>query len=375
MQNHAYTAIERALHHLALGSRSIAETSFDLNLALSSHKYEGDGRHVFVSGLARAGTTIIMRRLHETGLFRSLTYRDMPFVLCPNLWERLSSRSRRNIDAVERAHGDHLKIDADSPEALDEVFWRVFAGSEYIKPDHLGVHSVDAELIHRFRQYISCILRPQNTADAKQRYLSKNNNNILRLSSLQVAFPNSSIVIPFRDPVQHANSLLSQHVKFSRLQGEDRFARSYMKWLAHHEFGLEHRPFWLDAEQPFRKSAFPTSSINYWLELWLRFYDWIRDRRPDNSILVSYESLCASPVEWKRVLRRLGLEGAPECAEHPFSRAEDKEVSGVDESLATQAHDLYRQLRQASARDLDRGTDMMAQSLLVPHAQSRAAPG
>jgi hypothetical protein len=375
MQSHAYNAIERALHHLALGSSSIAEISFDLNLALSSHKYEGDGSHVFVSGLARAGTTIIMRRLHETGLFRSLTYRDMPFVLCPNLWERLSSLSRRNIDAVERAHGDHLKIDADSPEALDEVFWRVFAGSEYIRPDHLCVHGADPELIERFRHYISCILRPQNAADAKQKYLSKNNNNILRLSSLQIAFPNSKIVIPFRDPVQHANSLLSQHVKFSRLQGENGFTRSYMKWLAHHEFGLEHRPFWLDTERPFRKSAYPTSSINYWLEMWLRLYDWIRDRRPDNSILVSYESLCASPVEWKRVLRRLGIEGVPERAEHPFSRAEDKEVSGVDEALAAQARDLYRQLRQASARDLDLGADMMVQGLMVPHALSRVAPG
>ncbi len=359
MQNHAYSAIDRALHHLTLGSRSIAEISFDLNMLLSPQEDEvdGDGRHVFVSGLARAGTTIIMRRLHETGLFRSLTYRDMPFVLCPNLWGRLSSLSRRKIDAVERAHGDHLKIDADSPEALDEVFWRVFAGSDYIRSDHLCAHNVETELIDRFRRYILCILRCRSDGDARQRYLSKNNNNILRLGSLQIAFPRSVVLIPFRDPVQHANSLLTQHITFSRLQDEDGFTRSYMKWLAHHEFGLEHRPFWFDTARPFRKSAYPASSINYWLETWLRVYGWLRDNRPGNSMLVGYESLCSGPADWNRILLRLGLEGAPQCADHPFSRAADKEVSGMDESLTARARDLYGHLRQASACDLGRDTE------------------
>ena len=354
MQSHAYNAVERALHHLALGSRPIAEISFDLNLLLSPNKneVEDDDRHVFVSGLARAGTTIIMRRLYETGLFRSLTYRDMPFVLCPNLWERLSRLSRRNIEAVERAHGDRLKVDADSPEALDEVFWRVFAGQAYIRDDHLCAQGVDAELIERVRRYIAFVLRSQSGAHAKRRYLSKNNNNILRLSSLQAAFPRSTFVIPFRHPIQHANSLLTQHVNFCRLQGEDRFARSYMKWLAHHEFGLEHRPFWLESERPFQGSAHSTSSINYWLETWLRTYGWLRDNRPAGSILVCYEDLCSNPAEWRRILERLGVVQTSDRQEQPFQRAEDKEVSGLDASLVAQTHALYSELRQASARDL-----------------------
>jgi hypothetical protein len=353
MQNHAYNAVERALHHLALGSRPIAEISFDLNALLSSSKDESDDddHHVFVSGLARAGTTIIMRRLHETGLFRSLTYRDMPFVLCPNLWERLSGMSRRSIEPVERAHGDRLKIDADSPEALDEVFWRVFAAQAYIRDDHLCAHGVDAELNQRFRRYIACVLHSQRGTHAKRRYLSKNNNNILRLNSLRTAFPRSTILIPFREPVQHANSLLTQHVKFCFLQDQDRFARSYMKWLAHHEFGLEHRPFWLDNERPFRRSAYPTSSINYWLEMWLRVYGWLCDNRPGSSILVCYEDLCSSPDAWKHVLERLDVEDTSSSPEPSFQQAEDKEVSGLDDPLVTQARALYRELRQASARD------------------------
>lgn len=349
MQSHGYSAAERVLHRLALGSRSIAEISFDLDTVLSSRdERDKDGRHVFVSGLARAGTTIIMRRLHETGRFRSLTYRDMPFVLCPNLWKRISTPSRKKTEAVERAHGDRLKVDVDSPEALDEVFWRVFIGPDYIKDDHLCAHAVDSEHIDKFRRYVSCILESQNPADRKARYLSKNNNNVLRLNAIHAAFPGAIIVIPFRDPVQHANSLLEQHLRFSRLQSEDKFTRSYMSWLAHHEFGLEHKPFWFDRDRPFKASRHPASSINYWLELWLGAYAWLLANRPDTSILVSYEDLCADPAVWNRMLKRLDLQtdGATPMTE--LARAQHKEVAGLDPGLATSSRALYDQLRRQS---------------------------
>jgi hypothetical protein len=352
MRNHAYSALERALHHLALGARPIAELSFDLNLLLSSPASGAaeDGRHVFVSGLARAGTTIIMRRLHETGLFRSLTYRDMPFVLCPNLWQRLSAASRRDIEAVERAHGDRVQVDFDSPEALDEVFWRVFAGDDYIKETHLRVHGVDDELIEKFRRYVSCILSCRGDGSPRRRYLSKNNNNVLRLRALHAAFPESVILIPFRDPIQQANSLLNQHRKFSELQHQDAFVRSYMSWLAHHEFGLEHRPFWFDRRMAFEASQFETSGINYWLEIWSKTYGWIRDNRPDNALLVCYEEICSDPALWDGILESLAVPSSSDCADGAFSPPEDKVVSGVDEGMADAARRLYCDLRQDSAR-------------------------
>jgi hypothetical protein len=353
MQSHTYNAVERALHHLALGSRLIAEMSFDINLLLSpGHGAAGGGSHVFVSGLARAGTTIIMRRLHETGLFRSLTYRDMPFVLCPNMWERLWHRSRRNIEAVERAHGDRLMVDVDSPEALDEVFWRIFAGDDYIKEDHLQPHRVDGEVIDKFRQYISCVLQCEANGQPKRRYLSKNNNNLLRLRALRDAFPDSIILVPFRDPIQQAGSLLNQHRKFSQLQGEDAFLRSYMKWLAHHEFGLEHRPLWFDSGKTFKPSPHQPDDINYWLESWVRTYGWVYDSRPDNALLVCYEDICSEPAAWQLVLERLGIAETADVGQSAFSRAGTKAVTGVDVGLGAAATALYRKLREDSARRL-----------------------
>lgn len=83
----ADSALDRALHRLALGSPAVAEIAFGLDRIVSrAGPGDPEARHVFVCGLARAGTTALTRRLHASGAFASLTYRDMPFVLAPNLW-------------------------------------------------------------------------------------------------------------------------------------------------------------------------------------------------------------------------------------------------------------------------------------------------
>ena len=93
----AYSRLDRLLHRLALKRRPVAELAFDIEQTLLRRDSRGiaEERHVFVVGLARAGTTALLRRLHASGAFRSLTYRDMPFVLAPGLWRRLSGFARR----------------------------------------------------------------------------------------------------------------------------------------------------------------------------------------------------------------------------------------------------------------------------------------
>ena len=83
-----YGTASKLLHQISLGSPFVGEALFDIEQSLHLSKSEEvtDGHHVFVCGLARAGTTVLMRRLYESKQFVSLTYRDMPFVLSPNLW-------------------------------------------------------------------------------------------------------------------------------------------------------------------------------------------------------------------------------------------------------------------------------------------------
>jgi hypothetical protein len=311
---HNYDFVSRLLHRLALASPSVAEASLDADQAVFSRHSPSQvhTRHVFVAGLARAGTTVLMRRLYQTGAFRSLTYRDMPFVLAPNLWQRISSLSRASMQARERAHGDGILVDFDSPEALEEVFWRVVAGSNYIREDCLVPMVADTDTQERFRRYVAAIL----CGHPGKRYLSKNNNNVLRLPTLAQAFPNAAIIIPFRAPRAQAASLWRQHLRFSQDGHDDGFTRAYMGWLVHHEFGPGHRPFVFNDERP---SGVPDTDPDYWLAMWIRTYRHVLATAPPRALFVSYDRLCTQgAVMWDVLVRQLELPGGtPAEALHP----------------------------------------------------------
>lgn len=298
MRKSHYTIFDRVLHRLALNFNSIAELSFDLDQK-SIRQTRGDivsKRHVFVAGLARAGTTVLMRRFYSTERYRSLTYRDMPFVLAPNSWRRLSSLSNRQIEYSERAHGDSLKINLDSPESFDEVFWRVFSGGDYLFQDYMIPYKPKQEILEKYLEYVGAILHAQERPC--DRYLSKNNNNILRLAAIREIFPNALILIPYRSPVQQASSLLGQHENFCELQAKDKFTLSYMTWLGHHEFGIDHRPF------RFRETDgghYPINTLNYWLQLWCDTYSWLEENAGDSVMFVCYEDLCSDSYVWNRL--------------------------------------------------------------------------
>jgi hypothetical protein len=268
-----------------------------------------DQRHVFVTGLARSGTTILMRELHATGAFRSLTYRDMPFVLAPNLWARLSGRARRQATTQERAHGDGIMVDFDSPEALEEVFWRVACEARYIWEDRLVPMQATDEERKAFQRYVAAILRETQG----KRYLSKNNNNILRLPDLARAFPEATILIPFRDPLDHARSLMRQHQAFLARHVEDRFALTYMTWLAHHEFGAGQKPFIFEPDEAAAVPAGdPAGDLGYWLQLWRNTYSFVMRKAPEQAVFVCYERFCNETDQiWPQLCARLGLPKGP----------------------------------------------------------------
>ncbi len=295
-----YSAGSKLLHYLALGVPAIAEASFDLEWGTQGRDAPDsrDGEHVFVSGLARAGTTILMKTLHASGEFCSLTYRDMPFVLAPNLWSKIAALSKKKARANERAHNDGILIGFDSPEALEELFWRIQTQGKYIQADCLTNSRIEDEVIIKFRKYVSLILKRYGG----QRYLSKNNNNVLRIPTLLEAFPRAKVIVPFRDPLQHAMSLYRQHQHFKKLHRKDPFARRYMKWLVHHEFGLDHKPFAMANDQLMRGDP---AQVDYWLDQWLSVYCEIIETRKAVGryvILFDYDHFCREPKNDLRLL-------------------------------------------------------------------------
>lgn len=343
MSDLGYSFSSRLLHRIALQSKIIAEISFDIeNMIFSKKDHKFTENPVFISGLARSGTTMLMRYLHETGGFRSLTYQDMPFVLMPNLWKKLSFRQVAG-ELKERAHQDGILVSLESPEAFEEVFWRVFTGDQYIFKDQLKILKTNTEVLSKFRDFVRNALLSSDQPD-KLRYLSKNNNNILRLSYLKQSFPEAKIVIPFRDPLQHALSLLNQHTHFSAIQKEDKFSLDYMNWLGHFEFGLNQKPFDLNNNEIFRAMEnIPKSELDFWLLSWKNYYGFALENPEDSCLFFCYEEFCKSP---SNVLQKLfpiiGVSGNTDRIK-PFNPSE-KKVSGYSESLLNECIDLYKKL-------------------------------
>jgi hypothetical protein len=220
------------------------------------------------------------------------------------MWKKLSSTSQIKREAKERAHGDGILVNYDSAEAFEEVFWRAFIGDQYIFQDHIIPHNTTRSVREDFKKFVQHVLSSAESG-TQTRYLSKNNNNLLRLPTLKQAFPDSVIIIPFRNPAQQALSLLKQHQLFCERHRFDRFSLSYMKWLGHFEFGLGHKHYsYSDTTNPY-----PPTDIEYWLQSWLDAYNFALSSASSDTIFLGYEQLCEAPLDiFAELFPKLSLE-------------------------------------------------------------------
>ncbi|MFZ4745249.1 MAG: sulfotransferase, partial [Limnohabitans sp.] len=293
-----YSRLDRWLHRIALQPESVRRLSFDLErqFYLPDNPQRAAQGAVYVCGLARSGTTILLRILDEIPELKSLSYRSMPFALAPNLWAAANRPMNRQVAEIRRAHGDGLLVDLDSPEALEEVFWRTFGQPIDDDTGTMGYAPPSPETMAAFADYRALVANPKGAAPAPdgkpRRYLSKNNNNLLRLDSL-CADPTAHVLLVYRDPVATARSMHKQHLRFCKAQKEHPFIRRYMDWLGHFEFGLGHRPFAF--ARPFMDPGLRPEEANYWLDYWCNVHNQILLKQVNNLHLVNYDALCAQP--------------------------------------------------------------------------------
>ncbi len=278
MQN--YSKIQKFFHDFVLRTKFINKSLFEIEkIFFLKNKNIEKEPHIFITSLPRSGTTSLLNFIYSSNNYASLIYKNMPFVLSPNISKYLN---KKDILKKERLHADGIKFDNNSPEALDEIFFN--NGEIFIKK----------ELIN----YIQLILHSEN----KTKYLSKNNLNYNRIDLINSILPNSFFLIPIREPLQHANSLLNQHLHFTKLQKKDDFVRRYMNYLSHHEFGINHKSW----NTPINFNNF--NDINYWIEQWQLFYEDIFNRYQsyDNCVFVIYEQL-TNPNYIQKILKRINL--------------------------------------------------------------------
>ena len=309
-----YGRLDRLVHRIAFASPRVQLAAAEMEETL----FGGDiaevrpGPPVFVTSLPRAGTTVLLTALAEAEGLAAHTYRDMPFVMAPLLWSRLSGRFRATAEKTERAHGDGVAVGFDSPEAFEEVIWRTFwpgkVGKDGIHPS--GPDDADREAARFLERHMAKIVALR--ADGRGRYLSKNNANIARLDLLRAMFPEAEILVPMRAPMAQAWSLRTQHLRFLDRHRADPFARRYMADIAHDEFGALHRPVLFEGFRELADGLGPEDA-EYWLALWIAAFEHV-GRRLDGVRLLDHDAMCADPAGTGEALARLLGLGAGEGA-------------------------------------------------------------
>ena len=350
-----YSTLDRMLHRLSFASSAIQVTIAELEDQFFAAVLDPIqiSRPVFVTGLPRAGSTLLLEIIESLPEFVSHTYRNMPFVLCPMIWNKFSSRFRRPGEAQERAHQDGMLVTTDSPEAFEEIIWKAFWNSHYEDDRIRPWVADDGEFFDFLRSHMRKIIAlSEPNTNAAPRYLSKNNLNIARIGILVRNFPDAVIIVPFRDPLQHAASLLRQHINFLEIHRDDRFARQYMAGIGHYDFGENLRPVdfsnWLD-----QVPAKDPTKIQFWLEYWFATYSYLAKR--DDIYLFCYEDLCATPADALAHLASVLRLNDREALLHLVSRIQSRQphsvtlASGVEE-LLKKSQDLYQRLRSDAGK-------------------------
>jgi hypothetical protein len=273
-------------------------------------------RPVFIAGLARAGTTILLRKLCELPGFVSHRYDDFPFLFTPYAWTLLRGLTPRPVQAPrERMHGDRIMITAESPEAMEEVLWMAFF-SHLHEPSNSNL--LDEQTQRReFESFLTDHIRKLLAARPGHRYVSKNNYNVTRLGYLARMFPEARFLLPVRAPLTHVASLMKQHELFCRIQAGSEAARRHLRLAGHFEFGFDRRPI-----NPGDHAAVAAIEACWargeeargWAKYWALIYRHVADRLAadtalaERAMLLRYEDLCArSEATMALICRHIGF--------------------------------------------------------------------
>lgn len=271
---------------------------------------------VFVTGLARSGTTTVLTLLSRADGVATHRYRDFPFLATPIFWNRLQDWLGGDAGtATERPHRDRIRITRESPEAFEEPIWQAFFPESH---DPARCHVLGSDVRKpEFEEFFVAHLRKILWLRGGLRYLSKGNYNVARIGYLSRLFPDARFVIPVRSPVTQIASLVRQHALFCRYAAEDPRVGRYLASAGHYEFGPQRRPINLDPKRigdidaAWRVGDEWRGYARQWASVYAHV-DRLRREDPELNrriLVLRYEDLCARPdIELRRLLDFCGLD-------------------------------------------------------------------
>ncbi len=340
---------------------------------------------IYVTGLARSGTTILLEILSRHPDLASHRYRDFPAVLTPYLWNWFVDRAAKPQQAPgERAHKDRIKVTPESPEAFEEVVWMAFFDGLH---DGTGDALLDRATDNpAFEAFYRDHIRKMLLIRGGTRYVAKANYNVTRLPYLLKLFPDARFVVPIRDPVWHIASLVKQHELFCSAQRADERVLRHFRRAGHFEFGLARRALALRGRGGAEIEALWESGneIAGWAALWDLVYGGLAQMLDQDAALreatlvTRYEDFCAAPGSSMRaILHHCGLQphDLPETAEAMISPPDYYAPKFSETELAeiaARTGETARHFGYSVAGDVTQATS--AASPMEPTAARRQGP-
>ncbi|MFW9818166.1 MAG: sulfotransferase [Candidatus Thorarchaeota archaeon] len=273
-------------------------------------------RPIYITGLARAGTTIILEMLDNHPDLASHKYKNVLMPYLPDWFSEISNRFNFYKNPFERLHRDGIFVNRDSPEAVEEAVWQKFFKNLHNEKvsNILGKHDSNPKFEKFYKTHLKKLIINQNCT----RYLAKNNYLVTRLDYLLKIFPDSKILLIIRNPVEHIASLIKQSKLFRILEQENPLLPDWLKIVGHNEFGRnqmcinigntdlinEIHKLWI------KKKTYVKGWANYWTSI----YDFLADQLETNkklkeaTLIINYDDLCETPdIIIDKILNHLEL--------------------------------------------------------------------
>lgn len=269
---------------------------------------------IFIAGLARAGTTTLLRKLAALPGLASHRYSDFPFLFTPYFWHKLNGRPRKETPR-ERMHKDGILVTAESPEAMEEMLWMAFFDGLH---DPGRNNLLDSAAVRpAFDAFYTDHIRKILLIRSGNRYVSKNNYNITRIAYLARLFPDARFLLPIRAPYDHVASMLKQHRLFAEAEARNPAISLHLKRIGHVEFGLGRQPI-NPGDATGTRAVLDCwaagDEVRGWAKYWALVYGAVQAQLAadatlsDRCLTVRFEDLCDRPDETVAgLVRHLGL--------------------------------------------------------------------
>jgi hypothetical protein len=258
---------------------------------------------IYVTGMARAGTTITLEMLSQHPSVASHRYLHMVLPYTPHFIQLAANVLPLMKSPVERLHKDRMLVTRDSPEAVEEIIWQRFFSSivDESQSNILDSTSSNPDFEMFYREHLRKLLFNQNAA----RYAAKNNYNVSRMEYLKKMFPDVRFIIVVRNPFDHIASLAKQDMILRSLESADPRLLDWTKIIGHREFGSARIIINLGSSETVERiRRLWNSKDTYargWAVYWNAVYSFVQDKLESNteiadaSLVFRYEDLCESP--------------------------------------------------------------------------------